>query len=52
MDTKILNLNKLFINISQKFCSKNNDKSADNKSNSKYTKLLINKIYINNNINI
>lgn len=35
MDTKILNLNKLFINISSKSGSKNNDKSADNKSNSK-----------------
>ena len=35
MDTKILNLNKLFINIPSKSCNKNNDKSADNKSNSK-----------------
>ena len=35
MDTKILNLNKLFINISSKSGSKNNDKSADNKSNTK-----------------
>ena len=35
MDTKILNLKKLFINIYSISGSKNNDKSADNKSNSK-----------------